>query len=383
MGLFDPEGLNFIVSLRILNDRRRIGVLFPSITIGTFAASRSMSMSEHRDRTTCQDCHSVVSRRDFVRALGVGTASLAASGWGPLAIPSRGQEVIAGPGPDAVAETAVKRLYDSLSNEQRQAICLPFDDPKRFRINANWSVTELSIGDDFTSAQQELIREIFRGVTSPDGYERFLRQMDEDAGGFEAYNIAIFGEPGSDRFEWEMTGRHLTIRADGNSVEGAAFGGPIVYGHGEGDGLKGLPGNVFYYQTQKANEVFQALDGAQRERALVARAPRETAVKIQGASGTFPGIAVTDLSKDQQELVRSVIGVVLAPYREQDVEEALAIMEQGGGLETLRMAFYESGDLGNDQEWDIWRLEGPTFVSHFRGSPHVHAYLNVASKPNV
>ena len=44
------------------------------------------------------------------------------------------------------------------------------------------------------------------------------------------------------------------------------------------------------------------------------------------------------------------------------------------------MAFYESNDIGNDHEWDIWRLEGPTFVWHFRGAPHVHAYVNIAKK---
>ena len=44
--------------------------------------------------------------------------------------------------------------------------------------------------------------------------------------------MAVFGEPGTDKpFEWVLTGRHDTLRADGNSVEGAAFGGPIFYGH--------------------------------------------------------------------------------------------------------------------------------------------------------
>ena len=30
--------------------------------------------------------------------------------------------------------------------------------------------------------------------------------------------------------------------------------------------------------------------------------------------------------------------------------------------------------------WDIWRLEGPNFVWHFRGAPHVHAYVNISQK---
>ena len=72
--------------------------------------------------------------------------------------------------------------------------------------------------------------------------------------------------------------------------------------------------------------------------------------------------------------------VILAPYREDDVKEAVAILKDGGGLDGLHMSFYKTGDVGDDQEWDIWRLEGPTFVWHFRGAPHVHAYINIAMK---
>ncbi len=72
--------------------------------------------------------------------------------------------------------------------------------------------------------------------------------------------------------------------------------------------------------------------------------------------------------------------VILAPYREDDVNEAIAILKDGGGLDTLHMAFYQSDDIGDDHEWDIWRLEGPTFVWHFRGAPHVHTYVNVGKK---
>jgi hypothetical protein len=336
-------------------------------------------MAERRP-IACPDCDqpSDLTRRDFLRTAG-GVA--VAGGLLPLIGPAgRALAADKAPSPGSAAETTVKRFYDSLTSDQRKAICFPFDHPLRKRINANWAITKVKVEDDFTKDQQKLIDEIFRGVTSPDGYDRFLKQMDEDYGGIGEYHVAVFGEPGTGKFEWEMTGRHLTIRADGNSVEGAAFGGPIIYGHGAGDSEKGLPGNVFYYQTQKANEVFQALDGKQRDRALQPKAPREDAVAIQGDSGRFPGIGVGELSRDQKELVESVIKVVLAPYREEDVNEALSILKEGGGLDGLHMAFYESDDIGKDHEWDIWRLEGPTFVWHFRGAPHVHTYVNIARK---
>ena len=307
------------------------------------------------------------------------TGVAVAGGLLPLAVPVRG--FAAGlPAPAASPDNAVKRFYDSLTEAQRKVICFPFDHPLRTKINANWAITEPTIEDYFTSEQQATLAEIFKDILSPEGHEKLTKQMKDDDGGFGSYHVAVFGAPGSGKFEWELTGRHVTLRADGNSVANAAFGGPMIYGHGEGDSKKGLPGNVFYYQTQKANEVFKALDGKQRSSALQAKAPNEAAVKIQGSTGMFPGLSVSELSTDQKGLVESVIKVILAPYREEDVNEALAILKQGGGLDALHMAFYEANDIGNDQEWDIWRLEGPSFVWHFRGAPHVHAYVNIGTK---
>lgn len=325
----------------------------------------------NQNQNRCPDCDGGLTRRDFVRT--VGSAALAA-GAVPLLLP---RSAAAAPKPTSTAETAVKRFYDSLNENQRKTICFPFDHNLRQTINANWHVTKPSIGNDFyTEDQRRMVQEILRGVTSEDGYDRLQKQMDDDDGGMTAYSVAVFGQPGSGKFEWMMTGRHLTIRADGDSVENAAFGGPIVYGHGEED----PKANLFHYQTKKANEVFNALDPKQRDRALIEKAPKENEVPLQGQSGRFPGVAVGELSSDQKALVEQVVKVILAPYRPEDVEEALAVLKRGGGFDKLHMAFYKQGDLENDRTWDIWRVEGPTFVWHFRGAPHVHTYVNIATK---
>ena len=86
------------------------------------------------------------------------------------------------------------------------------------------------------------------------------------------------------------------------------------------------------------------------------------------------------MSADQKQLVETTLKVLLAPYRQEDVDEALAIMKSGGGLDKLNLAFYQQDDLQNDKVWDIWRVEGPSFVWHFRGAPHVHAYINIGVK---
>src|SRR6266849_5822623 len=206
----------------------------------------------------CGEVTSEVTRREFLKGVSA-TAVAASAGVFPMLATPQGS-LAADTKPKGTPETAVKRLYDGLTEAQRTVICKPFDDPLRQRYGANWAITKPTISEFFTKDQQETIREIFRGCTSGEGYERFLKQMEEDYGGFGQYHIAIFGKPGDSKpFQWVMTGRHMTIRDDGNFEDGTAFGGPMVYGHGTGDSLKGMPGNVFYYQTLKANEVFAML----------------------------------------------------------------------------------------------------------------------------
>lgn len=327
-----------------------------------------MSQSSMR---SCSDCAAPRSRREFLRTAG-GVALAGAAG--PLLIPRAG--LFAAPTKDSAAETAVGRFYNSLTEQQRSAICFEFNDPQRSKISANWHVTKPTIGDDFyTDKQRKLISEIVKGVTSEDGYERFLKQMDDDDGGIDFYSVAVFGEPGQGAFEWELTGRHLTLRADGDSVDHVAFGGPIVYGHGVEDPSE----NLFHYQTRATDEVFRSLDAAQADVALISEAPEESAVPIQGPDGKFPGVAVSQLSSDQQELVTGTLQTLLAPYRKEDVDEVMQILKASGGVESLHMAFYRQEDLNDDKVWDIWRIEGPSFVWHFRGAPHVHAYINIGA----
>ena len=104
-------------------------------------------------------------------------------------------------------------------------------------MGANWHITEPAINSDFfTVDQRGMIREVFEGIIQPDWHARFDKQLKDDAGGFgNGQNIAIFGKPGEAKFEFVMTGRHTTLRCDGNSAEHVAFGGPIFYGHAPAD----------------------------------------------------------------------------------------------------------------------------------------------------
>ena len=330
---------------------------------------------------SCSDCGDV-SRRRFLRtaATTAGAAGLSLSSAGNL-LPAE-EKKKAQP-----AETVVKQLFDSLKDKQRKLVCMPFDHAKRSMINNNWFVVDpkvASIGKLYNAEQQEMILQIFKGVTSEDGYGRFKKQMQDDAGGFDKYTCAIFGEPGTGKFEWVLTGRHLTIRADGDSVENTAFGGPIFYGHAAG-GFNEKPdhaGNVWWHQARLANKLYAALDGKQRDKALVVESPPDSpkVVRLKGTKGKLEGLSGADMSKDQKKLLDETLRSMLNMYRKSDVDEALKCIDANGGLDALTISYFDEGNIGDDEIWDRWMVEGPGMVWYFRGTPHVHTWVNIAGK---
>lgn len=320
------------------------------------------------------DCDSTIPRRTFLKTT-LTAAAFAAGARLPL--------LVAEDRTRDKPETLVTTLYKSLSDEQRKAIAFPFDHPLRSKVDNNWNITEQTIGKFLSADQQAMVREIFLKLHSEEYGDRVIKQVEHDAGkeGFGSCSVALFGEPGSGKFEFVLTGRHCTRRCDGDSVEGTAFGGPIFYGHA----AKGFnekadhPGNAYWFQALRANQVFKMLNGKQREMALLGDGREEKGtetVKLTGKTQGLPGIPMTELTRDQKDEVRLVLADLLAPFRKPDAVEALKLIE-ANGFDHLHMAFYKNQDIGNDGVWDVWQIEGPAMLWYFRGEPHVHTWVNI------
>ncbi len=278
----------------------------------------------------CPDCQGeeCVDRRHFLKTAGVAAAAAGATiAWPQWVGAAETAKATGNP------ETLVKSLYDSLKEEQRKQVCFDWNHADkrgllRTHVNNNWHITEPVINTDFfTKDQQQMIREIFEGIYQPEWVKRIDKQLEDDAGGFgNDQNIAIFGTPGSGKFEFVMTGRHMTVRCDGDSTDHVAFGGPIFYGHAvQANELVSHPGNVFWPQALAANKVYEMLDEKQRTAALVSKLPREAAVQFQGADGKFPGIPVNELASDQKDEMVKVLHKLIEPYRQSDRDEALSV----------------------------------------------------------
>jgi hypothetical protein len=337
----------------------------------------------------CPDCNDSVDRRQFIQS--------AAAAAGALTLWAE-PKIIAAPAAKSAPETAVKALFETLTDAQKKDICFAWDHMSadrgllRTHVSNNWHITKPTIDSTFfTKEQRDLIFQVYKGIFNPDWHERLMRQLKDDTGGKPwgaEQNIAIFGTPGSGKFEFVMTGRHLTCRADGDSEAHVALGGPIFHGHQATrvTGLRekdGHPGNIFWHQALEANKVFKILDEKQKKEALVSKRPAESSVAFRGKDGKFPGISCADLSKDQKAGVEKVLQSLLEPYRKEDVDEVMECLKKQGGLDKCALALYQDGDMGDDGEWDNWRLEGPSFVWYFRGEPHVHIWINVADDASV
>ncbi|OYW72019.1 MAG: hypothetical protein B7Z37_26095 [Verrucomicrobia bacterium 12-59-8] len=312
-----------------------------------------------------------VNRRDFItRSAQVAATGLLSSAFGA---PST-----------ATSETLVQQLYGSMDETQRKTLCFDWSNPRRLQVDNNWHITPQKIRDALKPDQQDLVREIFDKLHSDEYKSEVWRQFDQDNkgdGGFGSASIALSGQPGTSQFEFVLTGRHCTRRCDGDSEKGAAFGGPIFYGHAaQGFNEKpNHPGNAYWFQAQRANEVFQALDGKQRALALLGESRDEDGsdtVKLSGKTKGLEGIPLTELSADQKDLVKKVIADLLKPFRQSEREESMKYIE-AGGYDNLHMAFFKDQDVGKDGVWDVWQIEGPNMVWFFRGDPHVHCWAHI------
>ncbi len=325
-----------------------------------------------------------INRRAFLET----TATAAAITAGVAMAPS----ALGGTQRSAADADAVARLYETLSDKQKKQVCFDWNhqDSKRGLLRTfvanNWNITKPEINDDFYSdGQRELIQAVFESIIHPDWHQRFYQQLDDDAGGFgNEQSIAIFGKPGDGKFEMVITGRHMTLRCDGGSADHVAFGGPIFYGHApQFNEDPKHTGNVFWHQAVAANNLYQALDGRQQKQAKVAKTPREQSIGFRGVKAGMSGLPVSDMSTDQREHMQQVLKTLTEMYRQSDQDEVTKCLKKQGGLDACHLSFFTDKDLGKDGVWDNWRLEGPSFVWHYRGAPHVHVWVNVADSADV
>ena len=286
------------------------------------------------------------------------------------------------------------QLYKSLTEAQRQKLVLAVDDPKRQYINNWWYIhPEHRIPNSFSAEQQDLIRQIFNSMHSPGLRDAVNRQVLIDQYGEEknAPSAGFFGTPADENFEFIYTGHHVTRRCNAHFDKGQGFGGaPIFYGHyphpakemrENFNETKDHVGNPYWYQGTTFNRFVEALDGRQRKMGLVTAEPRsEKSDVVVQITAEKRGLQGSELSADQKKLLVETMRGMLAMFREDDVNATIQTIQKKNIVDRLSVSWYGGKyDLGSDEVWDTWQIEGPDMVWYFRGVPHIHSYFQLKS----
>ena len=275
-------------------------------------------------------------------------------------------------------DALARRFYLSLDSEQRAETCVACDHPLRQYHNRGVSGGGRSIFGGFTREQRQTLTDLLYAGVSEAGREKIPQEAFTRWAGVHGMLVLICGDPTAPPYQMILSGVHLNLRLGGNSREGAAFGGPQVYGDQHGNGRVGLPGNVYRDQFVLAQRLLHRLDSGRRKDAVLQEAPVQTEIELQGRHGTFSGIPLKELGPDDKVLAHDLVERILSTYPPADVAYARECLEANGGVDALFLSYYQHGEDGDIPEGQVFRLEGPSAVFYFRGSPHVHAFVNVA-----
>src|SRR4051812_50076799 len=76
----------------------------------------------------------------------------------------------------------------------------------------------------------------------------------------------VGGAPTPPPYQVILTGPHLNLRLGGKSREGAAFGGPQVYGDQRGNEVAGFPGKGYPGQFFRGERLFFSLPAGREKK---------------------------------------------------------------------------------------------------------------------
>jgi hypothetical protein len=311
-----------------------------------------------------------MNRRRALKVLGTLTG-LGLAGRYALLPPSRSREL-------ASPQELAIRFFDSLDAEDRKRACVEYNHPLRQYHNRGvWGgglwVNAMNLGWE----QRRIVTDLLYAGLSEQGRQRVPNEFYTRWPGVHSMHVLLCGSPKTPPYQLILTGAHLNFRLGGQSREGAAFGGPLVYGDQRGDSRQGLPGNLYRFQFEIAHRLFRSLRPEQQQLALQKTSPVQTDIQEQGSQGVFTGVEIATLSPESRTIARELIDGILSTYPAEDAAYAWKCLEHNGAPERLFLSYYADSEVDGSKQYQNFRLEGPSAVFYFRGHPHVHAFINI------
>ena len=185
-------------------------------------------------------------------------------------------------------------------------------------------------------------------------------------GGSGAYWLAVFGEPSRDReWQWQLEGHHLalnfTMVGDAVSVTPSFWGSrPTVILDGMYAGW-----HLMGYEKEYSFRLMSSLSESQKKAALINEEVSENIFTDPNRLDVFDhyeGLAATEMSPIQQEMLRDVIREYVENYEHEIEREQMAEIESDG-IEKIHFAWMGPT---NDVRYPIYfRVHGPSIIIEY------------------
>jgi Protein of unknown function (DUF3500) len=289
---------------------------------------------------------------------------------------------------------AATHFLGSLDGSQRLKIQYNFDSPERL----NWHFIPRDRNGlgmwDLTGAARNAADTLVKSGLSLAGYEKTLevRSLEEVLYLFEVgdeaerrlkrhphkYFLTIFGTPGEKgEWGWRFEGHHLSLNytiRDGVIVSTT----PEFFGANPGliDAGPGRSLRVLGRREELARAILHACDKQQLARMVISEKPPG---EVRGAGESTPvvseavGLAYSEMSPEQQGLLKELIGVYVAAMPAAVVRDRMLAIEISG-LDTIRIAWWGGPDVNQPHHYVV---QGKSFIIEYNNTQnsanHVHA----------
>lgn len=242
---------------------------------------------------------------------------------------------------------------------------------------------------ELTPPQRELGLALLRASLSDPGYrkatqimslESVLKEIEKNARvdrNPELYFVSIYGTPAAQgAWAWRFEGHHLSLNftvVDGKIAATPSFMGtnPAEVRDGPKKGLR-----VLAKEEDLARQLAKSFVGDQGGLGIISKtAPKDiiTAADREARPLDPRGIAFGMLNKDQQALLKSLVGEYASRVRAEVAKEDLAKIEKAGWD---KVYFAWAGGLERG-EGHYYRVQGPTFLLEYDNTQndanHVHS----------
>ena len=295
--------------------------------------------------------------------------------------------------------SAAKTLQASLPAEQREQASYKFEDPERYDLRLAPFLLEGLEMADMSDPSQAKLNELLAASLGTTGLRKAdeVRALEAEVkrqeawyrkiaiglfgdGGDKAYFLSIYGEPSADNpWGYRFDGHHLSLNF--TTLEGGVSPTPFFLGaeprsipQGGVGGPVGL--RVLADEEDRARELYESLDDAQREKATLALQPAR-GLFVGSGERVDPdlspaGIAAADLNEDQKRRLM----VLLETYFG-NVAPALAARErarlEAARIDSIHFAWAGATTPGAEI---YYRVHGPTVLIEFDNTmddgEHIH-----------